>query len=134
MKRVLVVDDDAHVRGIVCHILKEEGFETKEATSGRDALQLLTKFYPDLVIMDFQMPDMNGIEACRCIREMWGETGIPPVVMLTAMSDRKSLEAASLAGADDYLLKPFKARMILEKVQKALARFEAQSKSDIKEA
>ena len=134
MKRILVVDDDAHVRGIVCHILKQEGYETKEATTGRDALQRLTQFYPDLVIMDFRMPDMDGIEACRCIREMWGEKGMPPVVMLTAMTDRKSLESASLAGAVEYVMKPFNAKVIQEKVQKALARVEGESKSDLKRA
>ena len=122
MSRVLVVDDDAHTRQIICHLLGQEGFETREAVNGRDALQQLTQWFPNLVIMDLRMPDMDGFETCRCIREMWGESGIPPIVILTGMIDRESVERASLAGADEFVIKPFRSAVVLEKVQKALAR------------
>ena len=102
---ILVVDDLRLNRDIVCHLLSDLGFRVTEASNGRECLEQIDLERPDLVLMDWVMPEMNGLEATRRIRasEMWRDL---PIVMLTASAMEESRHEAGSAGVDGYLRKP----------------------------
>ena len=105
--RILVVDDYADVRMLVRAALQVGGdVVVQEAESGAEALALIEKERPHLVILDLMMPEMDGYEVCRRLRSSL-KTAFLPILMLTALSDTKSKSLGFLAGTDDYLVKPF---------------------------
>lgn len=113
---VLVVDDDAAIRRVVRTVLEADGFEVVEAADGPAALLLLDAIMgkgPDAVVLDVMMPGIDGIEVCRRI-----DHEKIKVVMLSARDDIDAREAATAAGADAYLTKPFSAIELLDAVEK----------------
>jgi DNA-binding response OmpR family regulator len=104
--RVLFVDDDARLVHIVGLYLQVQQFEVLTAESGETAMRLLDAGMPDLVILDLMMPGLDGISLCRRIRTMPGGQDLP-IIVFTALSDAKDLEAARQAGADRVITKPF---------------------------
>ncbi|MDH4140781.1 MAG: response regulator, partial [Coriobacteriia bacterium] len=103
-KTVLVVDDAAFMRMMIRDILAKEGYVIHEAVNGRDAIEKYDEIKPDLVTMDITMPEMDGIEALRMIRE--GDPGAR-VLMVSAMGQQRMIVEALEAGALDFLVKPF---------------------------
>lgn len=121
MARVLVVDDDPDVRHLVEMKLRLDGIETLTATNGQEALDVLAANDVDLVVLDLMMPVMDGIEACRRIREVDAMVDLP-VIMLTAKAQASDIQAGFSTGATDYVVKPFSPRELLSRVRGSLAR------------
>jgi DNA-binding response OmpR family regulator len=105
-RRILVVDDDPRLLHIVSLYLGIEGYEVIQASNGEDGLKAVNETPPDLVIMDIMMPGMDGVEACRRIRENPTSATIP-VLMFSALSGDDDVERARLAGANHLITKPF---------------------------
>ena len=103
---VLIVDDESAGRDTVESILDGEGYALLMASNGAQAIEMARTTQPDVILMDVMMPGMTGFEACRQIR---GDSDLAeiPIILLTALDDRKSLLTGLDAGADDFLTKPF---------------------------
>jgi two-component system OmpR family response regulator len=117
MATILVVDDDPHIRELVGVFLREEGFSVLEAADGREALALLETTRADLVILDIMMPNMDGWQLCRELRELYDT----PMLMLTAKGETSQKIKGFQLGTDDYLVKPFEPLELVARV-KALLR------------
>ncbi len=103
--RVLVVDDAPALLLLITRFLERVGYEVRNADNGFAAVELALSFRPDLVLLDVNLPGINGIEACRAIRRQAADTTLP-IVMITGSDDGATLEQAYSAGATDYLQKP----------------------------
>ena len=119
-KRVLVVDDEKGVRRLVCQILRHD-YTILEAQDGEEAVNMAHSQEPDLIIMDMMMPKMDGLTACRAIKQDQATRGIA-VVMLTAIGyDLNRKLAENVAGAAAYLTKPFDTQELLKTVGRLLS-------------
>jgi DNA-binding response OmpR family regulator len=116
--RVLIVDDSRSFRQSLSRFLEMEGFEVVEAEDGPDGLAKCQISQPDLVVMDINMPGMNGFEAIRLLREF----SFVPVLVLTARNAEMDKMQGLGVGADSYLTKPFSASELLARVQALLRR------------
>jgi two-component system phosphate regulon response regulator PhoB len=105
---VLVVDDDPDVQEVVTAVLRAKGFVVKSVESAEEALSCVRDTPPRLLLVDWNLPGMSGVDLCRCLRqdESLADT---PVVFLTSHSSQEDLLAAFAAGADDFVTKPFRA-------------------------
>lgn len=119
-KRVLVVDDDADLRGVVEKVLASAGYETLSAGSGGEGIERAVAARPDLVLLDVVLPDLSGWEVCATLRSL-PETASIPVVLLTARTEIRDFLAGRQAGALDFVPKPFGKARLLEAVSGALA-------------
>ena len=115
---VLVVDDDADVRALVCELLARAGYEVSEAPNGREALRLLYDERPDLIVLDVSMPELDGWATLERVREV----SSVPVVMLSALGAELEKVRALRAGADDYVTKPFGRQELLARIESVLRR------------
>jgi two-component system, OmpR family, KDP operon response regulator KdpE len=113
---ILVVDDEPQIRRVLRATLSAEGYTIVEAREGREALEKLRSERPNLVLMDVNMPVMDGLEACREIRA----SSPVPIIMLTVRGAEKDKVRALDAGADDYVVKPFGMRELLARIRVAL--------------
>jgi len=125
--KVLVVDDDPDILELLKYNLKKEGYEVEIADNGIKAVNLAKKFIPDLILLDIMMPQQDGVETCRQIREA-PELADAHITFLTARAEEYSEVAAFEAGADDYITKPIKPRALMSRIS-ALFRKETKSKS-----
>lgn len=119
--KVLVVDDEEAILELLRYNLEKEGYSVETATDGLKAVEVAKKFLPDLVLLDIMMPVMDGVEACRRIREI-PEIQNTFVIFLTARSEEYSEVAAFDVGADDYITKPIKPRALLSRIQAVFRR------------
>ena len=119
MKRILIADDDSHIRLLVRTTLEGPDCEVLEASNGRAARELASKEMPDLVILDWMMPNEKGVDVLRALREDRETSGLP-VIMLTGQSDKAYRNAAILLGIRGYLVKPFSPVELIELVDKVL--------------
>jgi two-component system alkaline phosphatase synthesis response regulator PhoP len=119
--RILLVDDEEDILEFLSYNLIKEGFKIKTASNGKSALKILEKFNPDLIILDVMMPEMDGIEVCENIRENEKNDDIL-ILFLTARSEDYSELAGFSAGADDYITKPIKPRLLVSRVNAILKR------------
>ncbi|MBB6730278.1 response regulator transcription factor [Cohnella zeiphila] len=119
MARVLVVDDDPHIRELVALFLQREGFEAQEAADGVEALKLLESVQVDLVVLDVMMPNMDGWELCSQLREHYEM----PLLMLTAKGETDQKVKGFQLGTDDYLVKPFEPVELVMRVKALLKRY-----------
>jgi DNA-binding response OmpR family regulator len=117
-RRILVVDDDADIRGLVRELLERRGFAVTEAGDGKQALQEMYEGRPDLVVLDVSMPGLDGWTTLERIREL----SDVPVVMLTARSEELEKTRGLRAGADDYVTKPFGRQELLARIEGLLRR------------
>jgi two-component system, OmpR family, response regulator len=117
--RILVVDDEPSIVDAVATALRYEGYEVEEAFAGREALEAVSRFEPDLVILDWMLPDIEGIEVGRRLRERGFKTA---VLFLTAKDGTENKVEALRAGGDDYVTKPFSLAEIVARVQAILRR------------
>ncbi|WP_027093745.1 response regulator transcription factor [Cohnella thermotolerans] len=117
-RRILIVDDDREIAGLIEIYLKNEGFETAKAHDGEQALARLAEEPFDLVVLDIMMPKLDGLEACRRIRE----TRELPILMVSAKAEDMDKILGLMTGADDYLIKPFNPLELLARVKSLLRR------------
>lgn len=116
--RILVVDDERRMVGFIRLNLEQDGFEIIEAFNGTDALNRLRDSLPDLILLDVMMPDIDGFEVLRTIREI----SQVPVIMLTAKGEEDDKVKGLELGADDYVTKPFSPRELVSRVRAVLRR------------
>ena len=117
-RKILVVDDEAHIRELICLYLRQADFETIEADNGRVALELARSENPDLIILDLMLPERDGWEVCREVRAR-GDT---PIIMLTARDAETEKLLGFALGADDYITKPFQPRELVARARAVLKR------------
>jgi DNA-binding response OmpR family regulator len=117
--KILVVDDDPELLPLVAYALRQAGFLALEATSGEQALEIWKSERPDLVILDVNLPGIDGFEVCKSLRENGDKT---PVLMLTVRGDEEAQVKGLDLGADDYLTKPFSPRTLLARLRALLRR------------
>src|SRR5664279_178076 len=119
MPRVLVVDDDDTVAKVVLGYLNRAGHESAHVGDGRRALEIIAANPPDLVVLDLMLPEIDGLEVCRRLRESHPDL---PVIMLTALGEAEDRIAGLEVGADDYVTKPFSPRELVLRVDSVLRR------------
>ena len=114
--KILLVDDEPDILEIVGYNLSLEGYQIITASNGKEALAIAKKEIPDLIIMDVMMPEMDGMEACENIRKI-PELSNVLITFLTARNEDYSQVAGFDAGADDYITKPIKPKLLVSKVK-----------------
>lgn len=114
---VLITDDNPHARLLLRRLLEREGFRVEEASDGSDALQKACALLPDLVLMDIQMPVMDGFEAARFLREDSRTARIPIIIVTAAARDTSDVARGLGLGVDDYILKPFNASELIARAR-----------------
>lgn len=119
-RKILAVDDEQDLLLIIKTALFSEGYEVFTASNGPDGLALAKEKRPDLVILDIMMPEMNGFEVLKKLREM-KETESIPVIMLTGLSEKPKMRLALDSGIEYYIVKPFEFHDLLSKVKIAIA-------------
>src|ERR1700759_4290349 len=117
--RILVVDDEPSIVDAVATALRYEGFEVREEGTGRGAITAVTEFEPDLVVLDWMLPDLDGLEVGKRLRERGFKT---PILFLTAKDATENKVEALRAGGDDYVTKPFSLAEVVARIQAILRR------------
>ena len=121
-KKVLIVDDEVNIVIALEFLMEQAGYQTKVAYNGQDALNMMSDFAPDLILLDVMMPKVNGYSVCQRIRET-SQTPHqqPKIVMLTAKGRDAEITKGLALGADAYITKPFSTRDLVSDVQKLLS-------------
>ena len=125
---ILVVDDEPQITRVLKTTLSSQGYATRTAGDGREALQAMKDWTPDLVITDLSMPNMDGLALCRHIREQ----SQVPIIVLSVKGEEKTKVEALDAGADDYVTKPFNINELLARVRAGLRRITAARQPETK--
>ncbi|SFE90994.1 DNA-binding response regulator, OmpR family, contains REC and winged-helix (wHTH) domain [Bacillus sp. OV194] len=118
MKTILIVDDEAKILEVVSSYLRNEGYQTIEATTGQEAMKQIRKSPIDFVILDLMLPDISGEEVCHLIRQ---EVSVPILMLTAKVKEEERINGLSL-GADDYMTKPFSPRELVMRVKTILRR------------
>ena len=116
--RILVVDDDPHIREVICFALEKAGMATSVARDGREALARFRETAPSLIVLDIGIPEMDGLEVCRQIRK----TSDVPILFLSARDEEIDRVLGLEIGGDDYVTKPFSPRELIARVNVILRR------------
>ncbi|GHB33385.1 response regulator transcription factor [Mongoliitalea lutea] len=124
--KVLVVDDEPDIVDLLTYNLKKEGYEVESAEDGIKAVKVASKFVPDVILLDIMMPNQDGVETCRQMREI-PDLKNTFIIFLTARSEEYSEVAAFDVGADDYITKPIKPRALMSRIA---ALFRRESKKE----
>jgi two-component system alkaline phosphatase synthesis response regulator PhoP len=127
--KVLVIDDEPDIIDILTYNLNKEGYEVASAEDGIKGVKVATKFQPDIILLDIMMPNQDGVETCRQIREN-PELKNAFIIFLTARSEEYSEVAAFDEGADDYITKPIKPRALMSRIA-ALFRRESKKEQEL---
>jgi len=128
--RVLVVDDDPALAEMLTIVLRGEGFDTAVVRDGARAVEVFRDLHPDLILLDLMLPGMSGMDVCKEIRV---ESGVP-IIMLTARTDTVDVVLGLEAGADDYVMKPFKPKELTARIRARLRRSESGSAETLRVA
>jgi two-component system KDP operon response regulator KdpE len=123
---ILVVDDEPQITRVLKTTLSSHGYGTRTAGDGDEALQLMKDWSPDLLITDLRMPNMDGLELCRRVREK----SLIPIIVLSVKGEERTKVEALDAGADDYVTKPFNVNELLARVRAALRRAKAKEEPE----
>ena len=129
MRRILIADDDAHIRDVVAFALRRAGFETLDAADGRAALDAFRDESPDLVVLDVLMPEVDGVDVCRVIRR----TSNVPILFLSSKDEEGDRVAGLDAGGDDYVTKPFSPRELVARVHATFRGIDARAEAQASE-
>lgn len=121
MLKILIVDDEADIRQILMYNLQKEGFQVFEASTGEEGIRITKEVVPDLILLDVMMPEMDGIEVCETLRRTPGFENIL-ICFLTARNEDYSQIAGLDAGADDYVAKPIKPKVLISRIHALLRR------------
>ncbi len=122
MYSVLVVDDDPHIREVVCFALEQAGIATHTAADGRQALEQHRLHQPDLIVLDVLMPELDGLAVCKALRDI----SAVPILMLSSRDEEVDRILGLEMGADDYIGKPFSPRELVARVKANLRRVDAE--------
>ena len=122
-QKILVVDDDQHIAELISLYLMKDGYDTQEVYDGKKALEAVTTYEPDLILLDLMLPGMDGYQVCAEVRK----TSKVPIIMLTAKGETFDKVLGLELGADDYIVKPFDAKELVARVKAVLRRYEAGS-------
>ena len=128
--KILVVDDEQDILELIRHSLNKEGYEVYVAANGQQGVDKARKVKPHLILMDVMMPVMDGMEACRQLKED-PETSEIAIIFLTARSEEFAELAGFEAGADDYISKPIRSRVLLSRIKAILRRQSAPTEEEI---
>src|SRR3989440_8374325 len=120
--RVLVVDDEEHITELLAMGLGFNGFDVERAASGRAALDAVEQHRPDLIVLDVMLPDLDGFEVARRLRQTEGAGTRVPVIFLTARDTTADKVDGLRLGSDDYVTKPFSIEELIERVKAVLRR------------
>lgn len=133
LTKILLVDDEQDILDFLSYNLEKEGYQADTATNGRDAINKAKKNPPDLIVLDVMMPGMDGIETCREIRQVDSLKNVL-IAFLTARNEDYSQIAGFDVGADDYITKPIKPRVLVSRIKALLRRASVTgSQSDVVE-
>ena len=121
MSKVLVVEDDIHIREMVLYILKKEEYSVTGVASAEDALLSYKQEKPDLILLDIELPGINGYQFCERLQDDTSEK-MPLIIMLTDQADVTDIERGLVSFADDYMAKPFNPRLLVARVKANLRR------------
>jgi two-component system alkaline phosphatase synthesis response regulator PhoP len=121
MNSILIIDDEEDIRELLHYNLKKDGFIVYTASNGADGIKMATDLSPDLILLDVMMPEMDGIEVCESLRSNSATENIK-ICFLTARSEDYSQIAGLDAGADDYVAKPIKPRVLISRIKALLRR------------
>lgn len=124
--KILLVDDEPNILESLQYNLHKEGYEVRTVNNGKEALALAQEFMPHLIVLDVMMPEMDGIETCKEIRQL-PLLKNPVIIFLTARGEDYSQIAGFEAGADDYVTKPVKPRVLISRIKALLKRYKAES-------
>lgn len=130
--KILVVDDEEDIVEFVSYNLKREGFIVNTARNGREAIEVANKFHPHLILLDIMMPKMDGIEACEEIRSK-PELTDTMIAFLTARSEDYSQIAGFNAGADDFISKPIRPKVLISRIKALLKRYSIKRNEPLEE-
>ena len=131
MRKILVVDDDSHIRDVICFALRRAGFEISEAGDGDAALQQAMRVQPDLIILDVLMPKKDGFEVCRALRADPAGNAANVAILFLSSKDAEVDRVVGLElGADDYIVKPFSVRELVARVKAHCRRLDNLAKED----
>jgi len=122
MAKILIAEDEPDIRELVAFTLRFSGYEVVSASNGEEAVQLASREYPDLILMDVRMPRMTGYDACRVMKANEDLKDIP-VVFLSAKGQESEIQTGLDAGAEEYLLKPFAPDQLTDRVRAILLKF-----------
>jgi len=128
MITILCVEDEIDIRGLLVEEISEAGFSTLEAGNGKEALDLIISKWPDIVVCDITMPEMDGHQLFAEIQMNHEQLSNIPFIFLTALSDKENMVTALKAGAADYLTKPVDFGLLMAKIQGCVARMESDRK------
>jgi phosphate regulon transcriptional regulator PhoB len=120
-QNILVVDDEKDILDLVSYNLEKEGYNIHTSKNGEDALNIIRKEHFDLIVLDLMLPDIQGMELCKILKEEENTASVP-IIMLTAKSDELDKVLGLELGADDYITKPFSPRELIARVKAVLRR------------
>ncbi|MBL8791069.1 MAG: phosphate regulon transcriptional regulator PhoB [Rhizobiales bacterium] len=126
---ILIVEDEAAIHELLVYNLEAEGFRTKVVEQGEDVYPAISEEMPDLVLLDWMLPGLSGIEVCRMLRTR-AETQALPIIMLTARGEEAERVRGLSTGADDYIVKPFSVPEVMARVRSILRRMRPEAVAD----
>jgi two-component system KDP operon response regulator KdpE len=116
--KILVIDDDSAVTDLLSLLLRSQGFEVSATTNSTDGLNMIRENAPDVVVLDLMMPEMDGWQICKAVREF----SQVPIIILSALNDPSMIASVLDAGADDYLTKPTPSRVLIAHINRLVNR------------
>ncbi|WP_053375106.1 response regulator transcription factor [Paenibacillus sp. FJAT-27812] len=118
LTKILIIEDEAAIADLLAYGLQKEGFQTAVAHNGKDGLREIEEFKPDLLLLDWMLPDQSGLDICKKIMGKY----MLPIIMITAKSDISDKVIGMELGADDYITKPFDMREVIVRIRTLLRR------------
>lgn len=128
-KTILIVEDEPDIQELIRYHLEKEGFATVKASSGREALDIIERTHPDLVLLDLMLPVVSGLDVLKTIRFTWGLSSLP-VIIVSARTDEIDVITGLELGADNYLPKPFSPKVLVANVKALLRRAAARQSGE----
>lgn len=116
--KILVIDDDSAVTDLLSLLLRSQGFDVTATTNSSEGLSMIRESAPDVVVLDLMMPDMDGWQICKAVREF----SQVPIIILSALNDPSMIASVLDAGADDYLTKPTPSRVLIAHINRLVHR------------
>ncbi|MCB9197957.1 MAG: response regulator transcription factor [Flavobacteriales bacterium] len=128
MKKILLVDDDPEIITFLTYNFEKENYRVHKASNGEEAIEKAKIVLPDIILMDLMMPVMDGVEACQVLKSNSSTTDIP-VIMISARAEDYSIIAGLDGGADDYIVKPVRFKILLKKIEALMKRSSQKNKA-----